>query len=182
MHEVHFDSECSPVPRLKIVRDANLDPQAPVLKRVAVRAVVRRDSNVLLLRSAQGVYNFPGGGVDPGEQLLSALARELQEECGVVDLVVGSHMMTVVELSRAMEEGHVFEMTSRYYSCSTIRGHSIVAQQLEAYEEALGLTPTWITPGEAIRVNESVAASTSAVPSWVERDLHVLHAVAARWS
>jgi hypothetical protein len=91
----------STAPHLTILHDADLDPQAPVIKRVAMRAVVQRDSTLLLLRSRQSGYKFPGGGVGAGEELFAALARELQEECGVADLRVGSRFMTAVELTCA---------------------------------------------------------------------------------
>ena len=169
-------------PRLTILHDADLDPQAPVITRTAVRAVVPRDSTLLLLRTRHGLHKFPGGGVEPGEELLAALARELREECGVADLRVGSLFMTAVERSRAQEAGHVFEMTSHYYWCSTVNGASTVPQRLDAYEKDLGLAPVWVAPQDAITLNQSLAAPSSAVTPWLERDLRVLRAVAENWA
>ena len=175
-------ARCSPAPRVMIRHDADLDPQAPVLERVAVRAVVRRGQTLLLLRSRHGVYKFPGGGVEAGEDRLAALERELHEECGVADLQVGDRFMTVVELSRAKEPGHVFEMTSHYYWCLTARGDSTVPQRLDGYEEELALTPVWVAPQNAVSINQGLAASTTAVAPWLARDLHVLRAVANCWT
>lgn len=56
---------------------------------VAVRGIVKKDNTVLLVRrSAQdeslaGVWEFPGGKVDFGENLEIALQREMQEETGL---------------------------------------------------------------------------------------------------
>jgi ADP-ribose pyrophosphatase YjhB (NUDIX family) len=169
-------------PRLTILHDADLDPQAPVIKRIAVRAVVPRESTLLLLRTRHGVHKFPGGGVEPGEELFAALARELREECGVADLRVDSLFMTAVERSRAQEAGHVFEMTSHYYWCSTVNGASTLPQRLDAYEEDLGLAPVWVAPQDAIALNQSLAATSPAVTPWLERDLRVLRAVADCWA
>ncbi|WP_425558410.1 NUDIX domain-containing protein [Kribbella ginsengisoli] len=36
----------------------------------------------MLLKSRHGDYKFPGGGVEPGESMQSALQREFLEECG----------------------------------------------------------------------------------------------------
>lgn len=147
-----------------------------------MRAVVPRDSTLLLLRTRHGVHKFPGGGVEPGEELLEALARELHEECGVTDLRVGSLFMTAVERSRAQEAGHVFEMTSHYYWCSTVDGASTVPQRLDAYEQELGLAPVWVAPHDAITLTQSRATTSPASTPWLERDLHVLRAVADRWA
>ena len=51
--------------------------------RVAANAVILRDNQVLLVEfdDASGLhYNFPGGGVEPGETLEEALRREVREE------------------------------------------------------------------------------------------------------
>lgn len=54
-----------------------------------VAGVIRRDDGQLLItqRMAEdtlgGYWEFPGGKVDPGEELKAALQRELREEIGV---------------------------------------------------------------------------------------------------
>jgi 8-oxo-dGTP diphosphatase len=53
-------------------------------RREAVRAVVRDEAGgVYLMHAAShGYYKLPGGGVDPGEDRLVALDREIHEEMG----------------------------------------------------------------------------------------------------
>lgn len=63
------------------------DPDPPLL-RVAVGVLRRGDGRLLVAdrdaaRHAGGGLEFPGGKVEPGEPLESALARELEEELGV---------------------------------------------------------------------------------------------------
>ena len=76
------------VPVAGLVVDA-LAEHAPFrLQRVAAYAVVRRDDDVLLTRlSARaahpGAWTLPGGGIDHGERPAAALAREVEEECGL---------------------------------------------------------------------------------------------------
>lgn len=64
----------------------HLAPRAPLL--VAAVALVDRDGRVLLAQRPEGkqmagLWEFPGGKVDPGETPEAALIRELREELGV---------------------------------------------------------------------------------------------------
>ena len=61
-----------------------LFPARPIL---AVSAAVFRQGRVLIVRRARapllGHFSLPGGGVEVGETMAAALARELREEVGV---------------------------------------------------------------------------------------------------
>ena len=50
---------------------------------VAVGGLVERADQVLLIRSPRRGWEFPGGQVEEGEDLISALQREVEEETGV---------------------------------------------------------------------------------------------------
>ncbi|HSP27960.1 MAG TPA: NUDIX domain-containing protein [Ilumatobacteraceae bacterium] len=64
--------------------------------RQAVRALlVTPDQHILLVRFEfpdATVWSLPGGGIDPGESHLDALRRELIEEVGLHEPVVGTHV------------------------------------------------------------------------------------------
>jgi ADP-ribose pyrophosphatase YjhB (NUDIX family) len=155
------------------VHDGDVDADAPVVERTAVRAVHTRDAAVLLLRTRRGHWKFPGGGVERGETLTGALQRELREECGLVDVDVGRRCVTVVELARAQEPGHLFRMTSHYYGCAG--GTRSLPQDLTPAEHELGLAPEWLPPAQALRL---MTVSGAAAPRWLERDLTVLRMLA----
>ena len=50
--------------------------------RNAARALIVRDSHLLLLHKQGGLHALPGGGQETGETLLAALQRECREEIG----------------------------------------------------------------------------------------------------
>ncbi|MFW3459492.1 NUDIX hydrolase [Streptomyces microflavus] len=62
---------------------------AHVRTRVSAYAIAVEDERLLLTRLsdaspvfAPGLWHMPGGGIDPGEQPVEALSRELREETG----------------------------------------------------------------------------------------------------
>jgi ADP-ribose pyrophosphatase YjhB (NUDIX family) len=65
----------------------------PARPQLAVSAVIFRDGKVLLVRRARspgrGFYSLPGGRVELGESLHTALHREVREETGLEIEIVG---------------------------------------------------------------------------------------------
>jgi 8-oxo-dGTP pyrophosphatase MutT (NUDIX family) len=72
------------------------DPPDGLRIREAVRALLLTpESEVLMVRfefPTRTVWALPGGGLEPGEDHLSALRRELTEEVGLTDVDVGPHI------------------------------------------------------------------------------------------
>ena len=62
-------------------------PVPPVRPQLAVSGAIFRDGKVLLVRRSRspgnGFYSFPGGSVEFGESLETALHREVDEETGL---------------------------------------------------------------------------------------------------
>jgi 8-oxo-dGTP diphosphatase len=65
----------------------------PPRPQLAVSAAIFRDDKVLLVRRARapanGIYSLPGGRVEFGESLHTALHREVDEETGLKIAIVG---------------------------------------------------------------------------------------------
>jgi ADP-ribose pyrophosphatase YjhB (NUDIX family) len=76
---------------------------------IIVRAVIRRDAEILLARQIGASWWFlPGGHVEPGERVEDALVREIAEELGTEARLVG--LVGVVENRYADDEGAHHEL------------------------------------------------------------------------
>lgn len=164
---------------LATFRSPELSPGGRMIERTAVRGVLYRGPELLLLASRHGDYKFPGGGVEPGESFEVALRRELREECGYDAVVVGPELVSTREEVPAIEaEYDVFGMTSYYFECS---GGTLVGdQQLEGYEAELQLTPEWVAVDAALAANRGVLSSGVGVMRWLVRETAVLEWLSAR--
>jgi 8-oxo-dGTP pyrophosphatase MutT (NUDIX family) len=157
--------------RLRLTVGELPDPAVGVVERQAVRGVIHRDGALLMVRSAAGDVKFPGGGVEPGEALVDALAREVREECGRTLTQVQSVLLAVDEQRTAQTPGWVLRMVSVYVACDV--GPDEHALDLDAYERDLGFRPEWLAPPAAIGANRAALDSGSPAP-WVARELRVL--------
>ncbi len=59
------------------------------MNRTRVRAIIEHDGKILLVRnlSSPDFWCLPGGKVEPSEDIISAIARELLEETGVQPVI-----------------------------------------------------------------------------------------------
>ena len=157
----------------EIHRAGGINTQGKTVHRTAVRAVILRGPELLMVYSSNvGDYKFPGGGVDIGETHQQALARELLEECGASLLSVDGEFGAVVEYNFAEEKEYdVFKMTSYYYFCQI--GAEFGSQKLDEYEKDLGFQPLWINIDEAILLNRALL-ETDEIPQWLRREIFIL--------
>ncbi|MFA5753835.1 MAG: NUDIX hydrolase [Patescibacteria group bacterium] len=75
------------------IRQLVVDSQGDGIQKLVVGAVIRRGNKFLLLKRISsdfmgGLVELPSGTVDIGEDLLTALAREVREETGLVVNVI----------------------------------------------------------------------------------------------
>jgi 8-oxo-dGTP pyrophosphatase MutT (NUDIX family) len=157
----------------EIHRHPEVNTQGKTIYRTAVRAVISRGRDLLMVYSANvGDYKFPGGGVNEGESHEQALRREVREECGASLLEVGECLGAVIEYDIASEtDFDVFKMTSHYYFCRA--GDEFGTQNLDGYERDLGFEPIWIDIDKAILTNHTLLSLDNS-PEWLRREIFVL--------
>jgi mutator protein MutT len=75
---------------------------------LVVAAVIERSGRLLLGQRPRhkhhgGLWEFPGGKVDPGESLEQAIARELREELAIDDARVEAELFRHLDPARPLE-------------------------------------------------------------------------------
>lgn len=142
--------------------------------RTAIRAIIKKDGKILMVRCNKGDYKFPGGGLNKVESHEDTLRREVQEETGYILSEVKEKLGVILERSLdSLEEGSVFEMASHYYLCEI--SDRKTKQNLDAYEAELEFEPVWISIDKAIEENSKVLhGKNEDMNQWVYRETMVL--------
>ena len=150
-----------------------LPENAAVFKRTAARAVILRDGLLLMIHTNRGDYKFPGGGLEPGEDLESALRREVLEETGRA-LLDTPEYAAVFHERRPGQTADILEMDSHYFLCRA--GEAQLPLKLDDYEAEEQFAPVWIAPAEALEVNRSLDLEAN---PWLQREVMVLETLIA---
>lgn len=164
---------------LAVFDEKNYSDTTAVLERYAVRGIIRRsveiqqdsmqsepqDFYIAMQRGKNGEYKIPGGGQEPGETCLEALAREIHEETGFrIKPERTRELGEILELRR-----DIFDPTIKYIC------HSLFYYcEIEEEQDALQLTDSeieqgyelkWVRPGEICRCNLAME-----LKPWMMRD------------
>lgn len=149
-----------------------LPEKGSVFRRRAARGIVVKEGELLLIHTGAGDYKFPGGGVESGETLEQALAREMLEETGYPVLETGE-ILALAHERRAGRTADILEMDSYYFLCRL--GQEQVPLHLDEYEEAEHFRPVWVSLEEALAANRALLEGKS-IP-WLDREVRVMDAL-----
>jgi ADP-ribose pyrophosphatase YjhB (NUDIX family) len=142
--------------------------------REAVRGIIIKDDNILMVHSKNRDYKFPGGGVKKGEGYKEALKREVEEETGYICSKINEQVGIITEKSKdRYYNDRIFKMISYYYlaEVSDIRK----SQKLDPYEEMLGFKPEWVNIDDAINNNDKIInLGIEPIANWISRETYVL--------
>lgn len=144
--------------------------------RVAARAVVKDENGhiALLKVGKHNYYKLPGGGVDEGEDIYTALLRECLEEIGCNIAVLAE--VGVVEEHRQKSE---LKQTSYCYLAKVVgpKGSPNFTQK----ELDGGFSNVWVSPSEAVRLIKSCEPSNKMGKDYVvPRDTCLLEAALSK--
>jgi ADP-ribose pyrophosphatase YjhB (NUDIX family) len=126
-------------------------------------AVLNGAGEILLVRHTYTPgWHMPGGGVEPGETLADALAKELREEANIA--LTGAAPLHGVFLNRhASPRDHVAVYVVRQFAQS---GPKLPDREIaEARFFPLGALPEGTTPGTRRRLRE-IAGGAAPTPDW----------------
>jgi ADP-ribose pyrophosphatase YjhB (NUDIX family) len=148
--------------------------QQTMLTRLATRAIVVRDNQILMLYTQRyHDYSLPGGGVDAGEEIEQGLIRELQEETGAQDIRNINAFGLYEEYRPWLRDGHTsVNMLSYCFTCDI--DNQLAETQFEAHEINNGMMPVWIDIDEAIEHNLETIANSSKKGLSIERETFLL--------
>jgi 8-oxo-dGTP diphosphatase len=114
------------------VSNARQYPERPI---VGVGAVIVDDGKVVLIKRKyeplQGQWSLPGGGVEIGETLEGAVAREMVEETGL-DVMVGPVIEVFDRIMRDDEERVRYHYVLIDYLCWPIAGELRAGSDVDA--------------------------------------------------
>lgn len=157
----------------------NYEPDLPEIRRTAVRGIILRDGQLLMIRSSFGEVKFPGGGQEDGETDEETLLREVLEETGYTALKESIRPYgEVIEKRRSKYEDTIWHQKNRYYFC-TISGTQAPCSYTEN-EQRHGMHQLWITPAEAVALNRQMVQREGQNP-WNRRELAVLELLLAHF-
>lgn len=154
---------------LTIYRQKNINLKSKsILKRVAYRAIIIKNNQILVVKSNRyGEMKFPGGGKENHESAFDVLSREVMEETGYQIKSKIRPFVSTMEYAKDFKgEYDIFIQDSRYYFCDIYDKQNNTAYS--GYEIEYGYHPLWVTLEEAIANNELVSAN-DLIP-WLERD------------
>ena len=137
------------------------------MRAVSAVVIARDTGRVVLVKRRdpprQGEFSLPGGSVEPGEDAVAALVRELREELGLV----------VAHADVSAEVAHAIVRAARGEYRISVRAIELAAEPpLTAASDAIELA--WSAPRDLVRAG--VAVDTAAV---VERAI-ATHAASRR--
>lgn len=157
---------------LKIINPENVSEEEvkDYRTREAGRAVVfDSDGKVALLHVLnENYYKLPGGGIEEGEDKMTALYRECQEE-------IGCDVEIINEIGFIIEYRKIFTLKQTSYCYLVkVRGEKGNPDFTESEKEK-GFEVVWVSYEEAIKaLNESKAVSVEGGSYIVPRDLAFL--------
>ena len=150
---------------LKVFDAGNYAGLTEVIEKNVVRGVIFIDGKMAMQCSGDGEYKIPGGGVEPDEDYIVALEREVQEETGLLIIPESCRElgMTIEKRRDIFDKTKIFVRKTFFYLCEV--KPEMVPLHMTQSEIAKGFHSVWETPEKIYMTNKSMPRE-----SWDERD------------
>ena len=128
--------------------------------RNSARSIIISDNKLAMIHSLKYDYfKFPGGGIEHGEDPISAMIRETREEAGleVIPETVKEYGLVHRIQKSNKDAAECFVQDNFYYLCEV--EDERVAQQLDGYEAGEQYTLEFVEPSVVIAKNRNVTDS-----------------------
>lgn len=152
-----------------------------ILERVATRSIVLKEQSILLMYTERYEdYSLPGGGVDDGEDKITGMIRELNEETGAL----GIHNIKPFGIYEEYRPWHkekydILHMMSYCYTCDIDK--NLGEPTMESYEINNGMKAIWINIHKAIEHNERTIATSEKKGMSIERETYLLKLIVEKF-
>lgn len=148
---------------MRLLFEMDLNDYASCTKtfvRNSARSIILSDGKVAMIHSTKyDYYKFPGGGIEDGEDPVTAMIRETREEAGLT--VIASSVRPYGYVHRVqrstMDESTRFVQDNYYYLCQAEA--KTVPQALDSYEAEEGYHLEYVDAKTAIEKNRFVRNS-----------------------
>ena len=145
-----------------------------LFSRNSARSIVIRDGKIAMIHSQKyHYYKFPGGGIEKGEDPISAMIRETREEAGLIVIPETVREYGYVHRIQKSDSdaAECFVQDNFYYFCDALE--ELSTQNLDDYEAEESFQLAFVDPEAAIKANRSVKESPYN-PLMFEREARVL--------
>lgn len=152
----------------------NYNPDGKIYERPSARGIVVKDGKVLLNHITKyDNYEFPGGGLEPGETPEQALVREVAEETGrvVIPESVREFGLVLRRQRDSKDPDGIFEQRNYYYLCDVTE--EIIPRKPDEHEIKEGAEPVWVE-GLAEPIRRNREAFERVGEPFLEREMRVM--------
>jgi 8-oxo-dGTP pyrophosphatase MutT (NUDIX family) len=125
----------------------------------AAGGLVRNESGELLMILRNGKWDLPKGKIDKGESIEQAAVREVQEECGLLQIQLLQPAGTTYHTYADKEQ--LFLKTTHWFTMSASNSEKLVPQTTEGIEQV-----KWMNESQ---VNAALENSFASVVSLLSR-------------
>ena len=149
-----------------------------VFMRLATRSIATEGNSILLMYTERYEdYSLPGGGLDPGEDKITGMKRELKEETGAMN-IHNIQPFGIYEEYRPWYKSDydVMHMLSYCYTCDVNK--TLGNSNLESYEIKNGMKALWVDIHTAIDHNKNTIANSEKKGMSIERETYLLELIA----